>query len=314
MKVAWVHNFRLPVKQQARYVAVQIAHKKQFVVSDEMAVVKGAADLPLFKPDAAKRIELVTEGVAFIPVWGNVQPICQNLPLRSRLQKQDARIGDRFDKPCKIVLDLPDTLKFMTTGIEPTDVTHDGRRFKRYLPLNDGLFAFDNTYPDLLQLAMPSLYVAGNPLAVAENISANRARMKTNDNIPWLSTGCYGEYDPRRTRDMILEAFANGSRGVTYYWYGHFDAGHFLSHAEAINIVTPIEDIFMDGAPLTDLKVNHDKLKVCGMGLVAGASAELAVLVSNYQGVPLGTNVSVVADQHVVVRAGVQHVGEFAAN
>lgn len=133
VKVAWVHNFRLPVKQQARYVAVQIAHKKQFIVSDEMAVVKGSADLPLFKPDASKRIELVTEGVAFIPVWGNVQPICQNLPLRSRLQKQDARIGDRFDKPCKIVLDLPDTLKFMTAGIEPTDVTHDGRRFQRYL-------------------------------------------------------------------------------------------------------------------------------------------------------------------------------------
>ena len=140
---------------------------------------------------------------------------------------------------------------------------------------------------------MPSLYVAGNPLAVAENISTNRARMKTNDIIPWLSTGCYGEYDPRRTRDMILEAFANGSRGVTYYWYGHFDAAHFQSHAEAINIVTPIEDIFMDGTPLTDLKCSHNKLKVCGLGLVTGASAELAVLVSNYQGIPLGTNVKV---------------------
>ena len=70
----------------------------------------------------------------------------------------------------------------------------------------------------------------------------------------------------------------------------------------------------MDGTPLLDLKCDHDKLKVCGMGLEAKATSELAVLVSNYQGVPLGTDVSVVADQHVVVRAGVQHVGEFAAN
>lgn len=543
VKIPWVHNFRLPVQQQARYIALQIAHKKQFIVSDEMAVVKGAADLPLFKPDAAKRIELVTEGVAFIPVWGNVQPICQNLPLRSRLQKQDARIGEDFDKPCKILLDLPDTLKFMSAGIEPTEVMHDGRNLKRYVinwagegtdfylqstlpagqtdvlftsgdsgngpenerriewrslfippsrvpkrlhvslswadapslyktwpnylaaqrhlgfngvgtfpcywpkdavpenqtilkeirqqgfqliqiespasaiapdrqqqetksilpkgefgdvcpayrgqyyqkehasfaeaatwiepdlifydieaywrgsvdvdrcercqerfksgkfaswdeyraamgremhvdmksridkalvdagisrkivyrsyrtepitPLNDGLFAFDNTYPDLLQMAMPSLYVAGNPQAVADNISANRACMQTNDIIPWLSTGCYGEYDPLRTRDMILEAFANGSRGVTYYWYGHFDAAHFQSHAEAINIVTPIEDIFMDGTPLTDLKCNDNKLKVCGMGLATDGHRELAVLVSNYQGVPLGTQATI---------------------
>ena len=92
---------------------------------------------------------------------------------------------------------------------------------------------------------------------------------------------------------MILEAFANGSRGVTYYWYGHFDAAHFQSHAEAINIVTPIEDIFMDGTPFTDLKCDHDKLKVCCMGLVEGAAVELAVLVSNYQGVLLGTPVTI---------------------
>ena len=538
-KIAWVHNFRLPVKQKARHVAVQILHKKQYIVSDELAVVRGADNLPAFQPQPDTRVALVTDGVAFMPVWGNVQPICQNLPLRSRLEKQDARSGDKFDKPCKILLDLPETLKFATAGITPTEVKHDGRTFRRYpinwagegtdfllqsllpagetdvlytsgdsgngpenerritwkslfipparvpkrlhvslswaesvqlyktwpdylqaqrhlgfnavgtmpcywqkkdvpeyqatlkeirrqgfqvvqiespagaievdrkqqetlsiyannkfedicpayrgqfyqkehasfaqsavwiqpdlifydieaywrgavnastcqrcrerfqsgkykdwdaylaamgreihldmktaieksladagvnrpivygsyrtepiTPLNDGLFAFDNTYPDLLQMAMPSLYVAGNPLAVAESISANRARMKSNDIIPWLSTGCYGEYDPVRTRDMILEAFANGARGVTYYWYAHFDAGHFKSHAEAINIVAPIEDILMDGTPLTNLKCSHNKLKVCGTGL----NGEQAVLISNYQGVARGTNVTV---------------------
>lgn len=538
-KVAWVHNFKLPVKQKARYIAIQVLHKKQFMVSDELAVVKGADSLPAFQPKPETRVELVTDGVAFTPVWGAVQPICRNLPLRSRLEKHDARSGDKFDKPCKILLDLPETVKFMTAGITPTEVKHEGRAFQRYainwagegtdfllqsllpegatdvlftsgdsgngpenqrrivwkslfipparvpkrlhvslswaesvqlyktwpdylkaqrhlgfnavgtmpcywrdsdvpeyqkilkeirqqgfqivqiespagaididrkqpetmsiygkgrfedvcpcyrgqyyrkehasfaqhavwiepdivfydieaywrgamnaetcqrcrerfqsgkfkdwdtfraamgreihldmksaidkslaeagikrpivygsyrtepiMPLNDGLFAFDNTYPDLLQMAMPSLYVAGNPQAVADSVSANRARMKTNDIIPWLSTGCYGEYDPVRTRDMILEAFANGSRGVTYYWYGHFDAGHFKSHAEAINIVAPIEEIFMDGTPLANIKCGHDKLKVCGMGL----KGEQAVLVSNYQGVPRGTSVTV---------------------
>ena len=92
-------------------------------------------------------------------------------------------------------------------------IAYGSYRTEPITPLNDGLFAFDNTYPDLLQMAMPSLYVAGNQRAVAQGVAANRARMKTNDIIPWLTTGCYGDYDPRHTRDMVLEALANGSAG-----------------------------------------------------------------------------------------------------
>ncbi len=539
-KLAWVHNFRLPVGLVARYVAVQIVHQKQFAVSDEMAVVEGADTLPAFRPEPARRVPIVTAGVAFTPVWGNL-PVCQNLPLRARLLQQDARPGATYGKPCKVVLDLPATIRFASAGYTPTEVEHQGRKFQRYridwhgegtdfylqsllpagqtdslytsgdsgaglenerqltweslyipparvprrlhvslswaeapglykswpgyltaqrhlgfnavgmqpcywreervaefqatlgrireagfqliqiespagavsgdrdqpeiksplpggkvgsvcpayrgqyyqkehtsfaqhagwiqpdlifydieaywpgaqeapqcsrcqerfkaggftdwdafraamgreihvdmkaaidraladagitrpitygsyrtepvTPLNDGLFAFANTYPDLLQLAMPSLYVAGNALAVAKSVAANRARMPANDIIPWLTTGCYGEFDPVRTRDMILEAFANGARGITYYWYGHFDAAHFKYHAEAIDIVAPIEDIFMDGKPLAGLKCNHDRIKVCGIGL----GSEMAVLVSSYAGVPGGTEVTVQA-------------------
>ena len=45
----------------------------------------------------------------------------------------------------------------------------------------------------------------------------------------------------------------------------------------------------MDGTPLTNLKCSHNKLKVCGTGL----NGEQAVLISNYQGVARGTNVTV---------------------
>lgn len=537
-KLAWVHNFRLPVGLKARYLALQVVHQKQFVVSDEMAVVKGPDNLPAFEPDPSRKVTIVTSGVAFTPVWGTL-PVCQNLPLRARLLMQDARPGASHGKPCNIVLDVPETLRFVSEGYTPTEVEHEGRMFNRYLikwggvgtefylqsllpegetdvvytygdsgsgpenerritweslfipparvpkrlhvslswaeapslysrwpdylaaqhhlgfnaigcfprywresvvpgyqpildeirqkgfgiiqmespagavaadrsqqetksvlpgdefgkvcpsyrgqyyqkehesfaqhavwikpdiifydieaywhgaqespqcsrclgrfeagnygdwdafraamgreihvdmktaidralaeagitreitygsyrtepvtPLNDGLFAFGNLYPDLLQMAMPSLYVAGNPMAVAKRVAGDRARMDTNDIIPWLSTGCYGEYDPVRTRDMILEAFANGARGVTYYWYGYFDAAHFKYHAEAVDIVAPVEDIFMDGTPLTGLKSSHEQIKVCGMGV----DNEVALLVSNYQGVAPGTQVTV---------------------
>ncbi len=95
--------------------------------------------------------------------------------------------------------------------------------------------------------------------------------------------------DPRHTRDMVLETLANGARGVTYYWYGHFDAAHFKHHADAVDIVAPIEDIFVDGTPLAGLECSHAQVKLCGMGL----DGELAVLVSNYGGPAPATNVTV---------------------
>jgi hypothetical protein len=536
--VAWVHNFVLPVGLKVRYLALQAAHQKQFISSDEVAVVRGGNDLVAFRPDPARRVVIVTSGVAFGPVQQNL-PVA-TMPLRTKLAIADARPTKEYQGPCKLVIDLPDTIKMWTTGFPEEKVTHDGRTFTRYVipanrgklgdfylqsllpggksdvlycygdagqglenerkvtwesldipkarlpkrlhvslawsyaeglinswpnyfaankhlgfncvaffprywkaevvpvnqavveaarkegfqiianespagalsgdrkyeetksqldkgpsshvcpsyrgqyyqkehqsfadhavwikpdyffydieaywhgsqeaprcsrckerfqagnyktwdefrgamgieihrdmkaridealkaanitqkiiygsyrtqpigPLNDGLFNFDQLYPEYLQLAMPSLYVAGNQMSVANNISRNRAQMTTNDIIPWLSTGTYGEYEPSRSRDLILEALANGARGVTYYYYANFDPAHFMYHAQAVDLAAPIEDLFVDGQPLTGLQVDNPKLKVCGMGV----GAEKAVLISNYAGVAAGTTVKV---------------------
>ena len=131
-KLAWVHNFQLHVGRRARYVVVQILHQKQFAVSDEMAIVKGPDDLPDFEPEPSKKVVIVTSGVAFPPVWGKVS-VCRNMPLRARLAIQDARPGAGRKKPCKLVLDLPETLRFVTEGYTPTEVKHEGRMFSRYV-------------------------------------------------------------------------------------------------------------------------------------------------------------------------------------
>jgi len=196
-----------------------------------------------------------------------------------------------------------------------TGIIYGSYRTQPITPLNDGLFAWGNLYPDLLQLAMPSLYTAGDRMRVADTISADRALMPSNDIVPWLSTGTYGEYEPVRTRDMILEAFANGASGVTYYYYGNFDPWHFKYHAEAIDIVAPIEDIFADGTPIAGLTCSDDRVKVCGMAV----GGEMAILVSNYQGVPAGTAVPISApvqaeselwDLHACRRIGTIRPGE----
>lgn len=555
-KLAWVHNFQLPVKMRARYVAVQLLHQQQFICADELAVVRGADDLPDFKPDPASRITIVSEGVAFEPLHV-VHPICHNRPVRTKLSIMDARPGDENKGPCQLLIDLPDSVQFDGGADEMLTVQHDGRDFTRYvvasnrgkygdfylqttlpagetdtlylygdsgagpqnerkvtwesmdipearpcerlrvslawmgashwytawpegirhlsemgfnavgtfprywkpddvpvkqealaaaraagmkivvnespagamsrdraqeetksqLPdgpgthvcpsyrgqyyeaehasfgdhavwaqpdyifydieaywhgaqeapkcercmarfeegnyadwdefrgamgleihqdmkaaiegaladagidcpiiyggyrtqpinkLNDGIFAWETLYPELLQMAMPSLYVAGDQMRVARSISSNRELMPANDIVPWLSPGTYGEYEPVRSRDMILESLANGSNGITYYYYGNFDPLHFKYHAEAIDIVAPIEDIFMDGMPIEGMSSDAEGVKLCGM--VAGG--EMAILVSNYQGAALGTNVRITAPLAAASELWDLHSGE----
>jgi len=560
--LAWVHNFRLPAGHRARYLAVQVVSRKQFVCADELAVVRGGDGLPAFEPDPAARVTIVTEGVAFSSHHA-VHPICHNRPLRTKVAILDARSGAEYHGPCNLLIDLPDTVQLLTGGFDPVPARHGERTFNRYTipcnrgklaefylqsllpagetgmlymygdsgegpqnereitwqsidiptarsckrlhvslawmaaanwhddwpegirhmrelgfnavgcfarywkpedvpgrqaaldearaagmkvivnespagavggdrnqperlsvingepgrgvcpsyrgqyyrrehasfaqhavwarpdyifydieaywtgsqeaprcdrcrqrfeqggfidwdqfraamgreihqdmkaavdgalteagiaqpitygsyrtrpttPLNDGLFAWANLHPDLLQIAMPSLYVAGDRMKVADNVSADRALLATNDIVPWLSTGTYGEYEPIRTRDMILEAFANGARGITYYYYGNFDPLHFKYHAEAIDIVAPIEDIFMDGTPIRGLACDHERIKLCGMA----AGREMALLVSNYSGVAPGTKIAVTAPVQAPSQMwdlhSCQRVGEIA--
>ncbi len=539
--VAWVHNVRVPVGMTARHVAVQIEAQKQFICSDEMAVVRGADDLPAFRPEMGSPVTIVTEGVAFGSHHA-VHPFCANRPIRTKIAITDARAGDAWNGPCTLLLDLPDTVIMHTEDLETSKVEHDGRQFTRYAipcnrgrtsefftqselpagerdvvymygdagdgpqnerrieweaieiptartcerlevslawqgaghwydlwpdgirhmkemgfnalgtfsrywkeedvesrqealadaraagmkiiqnespagamsgdrkneeimsvladgpgrgrcpsyrgqyyqaehdsfaqhavwikpdyifydieaywtgaqeaprcsrcqqryqaggftdwddfraamgreihedmkrkidaalaeagfegevvhgsyrtmpttPLNDGLFAWDNLYPELLQIAMPSLYSAGDRMRVAKTIAAQRAQMDANDIIPWLSTGTYGEYEPARTRDLALEALCNGSRGITYYYYANFDPLHHKYHAEAIDLVAPVEDVFVDGAPVRGLSCDVEGIKLCGMA----NGAEMVLLVSNYEGAEPGTQVAIAA-------------------
>jgi hypothetical protein len=190
-------------------------------------------------------------------------------------------------------------------GVE-REIVYGSYAMQPLVPLGDGVFRFSDLYPDLLQMAMPNLYVVGDQMKVARNISGNRAQLPANDIIPWFSTGTYGDYEPSRLRDMILEGFANGARGLTYYWYGDFDPAYFMYHAQAVDLVAPVEDLFMDGTPLTGLTCDNPKAKVCGMG----TPQDLAVLVSNYQGLPAGTQVKVTTSAKVGTPVWDLHTGQ----
>ncbi len=226
-KLAWVHNFQLPVGLRARYVAVQLRHQQQFICADELAVVRGADDLPDFQPDPASRITIVTEGVAFEPLHV-IHPICHNRPIRTKLSIMDARSGEENKGPCELLIDLPDSVQFDGTSSEMTTVQHDGRDFTRYvLPVNRG------KYGDFyLQTSLPAgetdtLYLYGDSGAGPQNerkvawesmdIPVARSCERLHVSLAWMGTGSWYTAWPEGIRHMAEMGF-NALGTFPRYW------------------------------------------------------------------------------------------------
>ncbi|HQC51788.1 MAG TPA: hypothetical protein PLE92_01550, partial [Lentisphaeria bacterium] len=138
---------------------------------------------------------------------------------------------------------------------------------------------FQRIYPQYINMAMPSLYVAGRAVDVHQRIRGNYQKMKSRRQIPWLSTGTYGEFEPYKVEMMVLEALLNGADGITYYCYGDFtDTPHdFYYHARALAMLRPYEDLIMDGEVLEPTGSN-DQMFYSGIR----QDKQMLLLVGNY--------------------------------
>lgn len=141
----------------------------------------------------------------------------------------------------------------------------------------NSVFDWKKLYPQIIDIAMPSLYVQGRPLLVADRIRYDYEKMQTRQIIPWLTAGTYGEFDPKLIEPMVLESILNGSRGVTYFFFGDFDPMDFYYHSQAMIALKPYEKVLQAGKPI-DYKGDNPDLHY-----TAFASADEAlVLVGNY--------------------------------
>lgn len=122
----------------------------------------------------------------------------------------------------------------------------------------NSVFGWNKIYPKIVDIAMPSLYVQGRAQIVADRIRYDYDAMQSKQIIPWLSTGTYGEYDPKLTEPMVLESILNGSRGVTYFWFGDFDPMDFYYHSKAIAELAPYENLLQNGKPIGYQSGNAD--------------------------------------------------------
>ena len=117
-------------------------------------------------------------------------------------------------------------------------------------PTHHGIIDFWQAYPQYIDLAQPSLYVRGGALAVHESIKENHRLTKSKNILPWLTAGCYGEFASEKIEPMIYEALLNGSVGITYYAFRHFDTPlDFYYHAKALATIAPYEAFIVRALP-----------------------------------------------------------------
>jgi hypothetical protein len=144
---------------------------------------------------------------------------------------------------------------------------------------------FNRIYPQYVNDAQPSLYVSGRARDVHNSIRANYKLLKSKTIIPWLTAGTYGEFEPYKLEQMILEALLNGACGITYYCYTDFDTPlDFYYHAKALAEIAPYEDLIMDGEILEPSGSNK---QLTYSGVKKGG--EMLLLIGNYQNVPGNT-------------------------
>ena len=152
-------------------------------------------------------------------------------------------------------------------------------------PVHHIIMDFNRLYPDYVQLAQPSLYVAGDALTVHNSIRKNYELLGEKHIIPWLTAGCYGEFSPDKMEQMVLEALMNGACGITYYSISNFDTSlDFYYHAKALSMIAPYEDIIVEGDVITSLRGSNKKLTYSAIK----KGNEMLLLIGNYKKVENG--------------------------
>jgi hypothetical protein len=145
-------------------------------------------------------------------------------------------------------------------------------------PLYGLVFSFPKLFPKIIDLAGPSLYVQGDAQRVHDTVRENYMLLRSRVILPWLTTGCYGKFEPYKVEGLVLESLLNGSMGITYYDFIDFDSPmYYYYHARALALVAPYEQLLKNG-DLRDASCNDAQIAVSAWG----SRTEALVLVGNY--------------------------------
>ena len=131
-----------------------------------------------------------------------------------------------------------------------------------------------------VDVIMPSYYVSGDAWRVGAALAKLRAEHGSSRIIPWICGGAGPEYEAEgiQQKYILLEIFLHGCMGFTTWPWMGWDALDLKYVAEVMNLVTPIEDIIVDGIP--DKTATTDQRHIRVAALARGG--EKAILLSDY--------------------------------
>jgi hypothetical protein len=133
---------------------------------------------------------------------------------------------------------------------------------------------------NILTIAQPSAYSAGDALVVGEKVKNVRAFTKKSNIVSWLSSGydVNSECKSDEFRYCILENYLNGAGGFTLFTWAGCDALDLKEIAETMRMLAPVENVIVDGKVMKNLKSTNKKVKICGLE----TPSEKLILVSEY--------------------------------
>jgi len=233
--------------------------------------------------DVARCVELTQPDFVYydIECWSKGAKEAQSCTRCLEGQKKSGKSMTEYLTDCgaEHFRDLKAAVKRGSKGGKMPEIGSYNHHMKR--PVHHMVVDFRKAYPKYLDVAQPSLYVAGRALDVHKSIRGNYKLLnKKKVTLPWLTAGCYGEFAPYKLEQMILETLLNGAKGFTYYCFSNFDNPlEYYYQAKALKQIAPYENIITDGEVLEPTGSN--KLLTYS-GVKKGN--EMLLLIGNYQG------------------------------
>lgn len=99
-------------------------------------------------------------------------------------------------------------------------------------------------------IGQPSVYITGRNLDGYGQLLRNSKKFMNpgSELIPWLTNGTYGELSSESIFDQTVHTFLNGATGISVFDSDYTDdMADTLSMTKAIGLLSPHEDIIMDG-------------------------------------------------------------------
>jgi len=231
---------------------------------------------------------------ADIELWGWRGPV--DAAKCSRCQADFAKSGLKdlqewqIAKGCEIWKDITGAVRKASQAAGGPATECGGYDFQPGKPYQF-FWSVDRLYPDWMHGSEVSTYSALEPYHIAlvgDEVRKDRRLLKRNDVIPWVSPGDAGLFPGWAFRDVLLECFANGARGLLFWSSRVWDTETLAAYADAVRIAAPVEDIIIGGELLEGVKT-EPVVRVSGVR----KGDAMFLLAADYHGKTSGAPVTV---------------------